>query len=399
MIRKRISYLIGNDKATYFLSKLMLVGARGIIPFVCLYQLNGAAEEIKEFSIAWTYGFVYLAVMSAGFHDYFLRGKSKLEVSKYFNISAILIFGHFLITSLMIVTILPKGTETIHFFVLTFNFSYSLSILAERSLLFFEKRKTLIIYSAVTATANMLCLAMFVLFQISTNTYLALLSIINMLLFSVFSRQEYTLTLQPKTKFSDFLTYYRRSLPLTIQVILLGVLSRVEQYFFVTYSDPKNIVSYFAAMRCIETLYIFLSFNSQFNLVQSFSKGKGLAISSYNRFALIVFLMATAVTALATITNKELQIVDESLLYTISLCLPLVLLKALYNYFLDTFKAKSQDNSGIKAIIISSIASTPLILLLISNYGIIGAIASSYVTLVVFVAIAISLQAKQPQGT
>jgi hypothetical protein len=382
--------IAASERALFFLARMLLVSIRAALPLACLYIAGDDSRSAEDFAEAWTYGFIALAIYSAGFHDVLLRGEGELLINRFAaSITWISIHAFFVFLAFSVFCYFASTNFSIILFnVLLLNFIYSISLLLERYLLYRNKVLVLLAYSCTVFFITCLIFGLAYLKEVESLIFpiffLAAAWALIVLVFTYFSVSWRGLSYKNKL---PLLKYYRDAFPLAVQVVALSVTARLEQYIFISSSDGKSIVEYFLIMRLVETLYVFLGFNSQYNLIRSFSANSPLRVKSYLVFASVLMIAAIVLGLLASYAASKGVWGLELTPYLFHLGLlsaPLVIVKAAYNYKLDYLKRKSLDRQSIKLILIGGLLSMPAAFILIDTFGIYGALMSAYVFLLVF---------------
>lgn len=379
-----------SERALFFLARMLLVSIRAALPLACLYIAGNDSRSAEDFAEAWTYGFIALAIYSAGFHDVLLRGEGELLINRFAaSIIWISIHAFFVFLAFAVFCYFASTNFSIILFnVLLLNFIYSISLLLERYLLYRNKVLVLLAYSCSVFFITSLIFGLAYLKEVENLIFpiffLAAAWSLIVLLFTYFSVLWRGVSYKNEL---PLLKYYRDAFPLAVQVVALSVTARLEQYIFISSSGGKSIVEYFIIMRLVETLYVFLGFNSQYNLIRSFSANSPLRVKSYLVFASVLMIATIVLGLLASYAASKgvwgLELTPY-LFYLGLLSAPLVIVKAAYNYKLDNLKRKSLDRQSIKLILIGGLLSMPAAFILIDTFGIYGALMSAYVFLLVF---------------
>ncbi|PTP03435.1 hypothetical protein CWN88_08505 [Vibrio splendidus] len=382
-----IRFQVFSEQNIYLLIKILSVSIRILIPISAYIIVPVENGEQDIFLKAWTVGYLYLTLLSCGFHDALIRTKKNKLTNKIQN-AFISITIHFF-ALFIFVYFYNLEHKFLYFIILLYNYSYSLVICSERILLYKNRKKQLTLYSLITTLLQLFLLLLCYQKLISMEVMLFYTSIMIVLLsLIVFNLHMEKIALSIR----GFFLFYRGSLLLTVQVILFGIYGRLEQFIFAGVSS-NEFADYFFSMRIMDVFFIFLSFQSQYNLISSFKDDNRLNVINYIKAPFVIFVMMSSILIFILLlcyykSVSEFLLIKINIVEIALVCSPLIILKATNNYFVDLMKRDSRDKTGAVIISICIFIGVPLSILLVREYGVYGAVVSSYIKLIVFSLIA-----------
>ncbi|HAS8474760.1 TPA: hypothetical protein I7766_20190 [Vibrio vulnificus] len=379
-----------SERNIYLAIKVFSVSVRLVIPLVTYTVGEPYSSDYHDaFLTAWTAGYLYLTLISCGFHDELIR-TDKDGLIGNIKCSVIAITVNF---SLLAFFLVFFGSEFLELYivVLIFNYTYSLVICSERVMLYESKKIRLALFSLFIAFSSFFFIVL---------CYFGLISIEEMLLYCsgvaffsslyVFSGMINGFSLSV----NDLLTFYKSSFLLSIQVVLIGIYARLEQYIFASYSS-SDFSNYFLSMRILDAFFVFLSFQSQYNLISSFRAESKLNILNYAKIPIVLFfgMVVALFFSLAIVHFSSLGLSypnAESVILLSLFCSPMIILKAANNFFVDLFKREVRDRTNVIVIVIvlCIVSGVPVSIYLIGEFGLVGAIISAYFKLLIFILLA-----------
>ncbi|ELA7831111.1 hypothetical protein Q6U52_001272 [Vibrio alginolyticus] len=397
MIVNRAGVDFLSERNIYLAIKVFSVSVRLVIPLVTYTLGESYSSDYHDaFLMAWTAGYLYLTLISCGFHDELIR-TDKAGLIGNIKCSVIAITVNF---SLLLFFLAFLGSEFLRLYivVLVFNYTYSLVICAERVMLYKSKKNRLAIFSLFIAFSSFLFIVLCYFGFISIEEMLCYCSgvafISSLYIFSGMINNV-------NVSVNELFTFYRSSFLLSIQVVLIGIYARLEQYIFASYSS-SDFSNYFLSMRILDVFFVFLSFQSQYNLISSFKTESKLNILNYAKIPVVLFfgMASVLVLSLAIVHFSSLGLSypnAKNVILISLLCSPMILLKAVNNFFVDLFKREVRDRTNVIVIVLCIAFGIPVSMCLISEFGLVGAIISAYFKLIIFILLAGANEKLQPK--